>query len=122
MKVKIQPSDLLKLARNALFFNALVWAILSVLSFVRAAQGDSDYRWILSGLMLANAAVMAIFGIILDYGRRWAFLISVLYMVVNAVLSITDQFGVWDALILFINLVTLGLLAVAWNKVGAPEV
>ena len=70
----------------------------------------------ISILMLANAIVMAWVGVMIVNGRDWIFFLAILYMVVNVVLSITDQFGWIDALILLLNLVILGLLVIARQR------
>ena len=58
--------------------------------------------------MLANAAVMIWFGVMIVTGQNWIFFLAILYMALNVVLSITDQFGWIDALILLLNLCVLG--------------
>ena len=109
-----QTTKLLKLTRILLFANAAVWLVFGALSFSQA-QG-MDWRFILSVLMVANALVMIVFGVLLASGRAWVFFLAILYMALNVVLSITDQFGLIDALILLLNLVVLGFLFVTQQR------
>lgn len=105
-----QTSKMLKLARSLFFINAAVWLIFGALGFMRAMTSTSDLRLILSVLMIANAAVMIWFGVVIVTGRNWVLFLAILYMALNVVLSITDQFGWIDAIILLLNLSLLGIL------------
>jgi hypothetical protein len=92
--------------------------VFGVLGVLRAIDDSSALRWVLSILMFANAAVMAWFGVMIVSGRNWVFFLAILYMALNVVLSITDQFGWIDALILLLNLVVLGLLFVTRQRMN----
>jgi hypothetical protein len=111
-----QTRKMLTLTKRMLFLNAAVWVVFGVLGVFRAVEGGSSLRWILSALMFANAAVMLWFGVMLGSGRNWLFFLAILYMALNVVLSITDQFGWIDALILLLNLIVLGLLFVTRQR------
>ncbi len=65
-------------------------------------------RWVITAMMIANAIVMIWFGVMIVSGRNWMFFLAILYMALNVVLSITDQFGWIDALILLLNLMCVG--------------
>jgi hypothetical protein len=54
-------------------------------------------------------------------GRKGIFYLAILYVAVNVVLSITDQFGLIDALILLLNLCLLGLLFVTRQRLNQAE-
>ena len=109
-------SKILKLTRKLLFVNAGVWLIFGVLGFSRAMTETGNLRFMLSVLMVANAIVMAALGVLISGGGRWVLWGAILYMVLNVVLSITDQFGWVDALILLLNLIILGLLFVVQQR------
>ena len=113
-----QISNLLKLTRALFFINAAVWLIFGALGFMRAMTSTSDLRLILSVLMVANAAVMIWFGVMIISGRSWIFFLAILYMALNVVLSVTDQFGWIDALILLLNLCVLGMLFVTRHRMN----
>ena len=114
---KNQRSSMLNLIRILFFVNAAVWIVFGILSLLQAVDGGSSLRWMISILMFSNAVVMIWFGVMIATGRNWIFFLAFLYMAVNVVLSITDQFGWIDALILFLNLVILGMLFVARQRV-----
>jgi hypothetical protein len=106
-----QTKNMLKLTRYLFFLNAAVWLVFGILSLLlRALDNGSLARWVITVMMLANAAVMLWFGVKIVAGQNWVFFLAILYMALNVVLSITDQFGWIDALILLLNLCLLGLL------------
>jgi hypothetical protein len=123
-----QTPKLLKLTRNLFFLNAAVWLAFGISSLLfRAIDEGSLTRWVITIMMIANAIVMIWFGVMIVTGRNWVFFLAILYMALNVVLSIADQFGWIDALILLLNLIVLGFLFVTrqrmrqTNKVPSGE-
>ena len=113
-----QTASMLKTIRFLFFLNAAVWLVFGALSAFRFLDDNSLMRLIYAVLMVANAVVMAWFGVMIPSGRNWVFFLGILYMAVNVVLSITDQFGWIDALILMLNLIILGLLFVTRGRMN----
>jgi hypothetical protein len=108
-----QASSMQKWTRNLFYLNAAVWLAFGLSSlFFRAINDGGLARWVITALMIANAIVMFWFGVMIVGGRNWVFFLAILYMALNVVLSITDQFGWVDAIILLLNLCLLGLLFV----------
>ena len=118
---KDQTGNLLRATQGMFFLNAAVWVVFGTLGLLVAIDGGSTLRWIISILMLANAAVMGWLGVMIVSGRNQIFLLAILYMALNVVLSITDQFGWIDALILLLNLIVLGLLIVTRTRMNQAE-
>jgi hypothetical protein len=58
------------------------------------------------------------FGVMVPSGRAWVIFLAILYMALNVVLSITDQFGWVDAIILLLNLIVLGMLFVTRHRMN----
>jgi hypothetical protein len=112
-------SFLLKWTRILFFLNAVVWLGLGILSLsFRALDDGSLVQWVITVLMLINGLVMICFGIMIISGGSLVFTLAILYMSLNVVLSITDQFGWVDALILFLNLCLLGSLFVTRHSMN----
>ena len=119
---------LLKLTRALLFVDAAVWLVFVVLSCLPAMTGGSALRWVLILLMGINAGILFWFGVMIVSARKAGFTLAILYMALNVVLSITDQFGLIDAVILSLNLCVLASLVVsaqrmkqtAWTPLGEP--
>lgn len=111
-----QVSKLLKTTQVTFFLNALVWLAFAVMSFSIAFNTEGNWRFLLSTLMLINASIFVGFGFLIRKGQPWVFFVGILYVAVNVVLSITDQFGWFDFLIMLLNLVLLGLLFVTRQR------
>ena len=110
---------MLKLIRTLFFLNAAVWLAFGVSSLLfRALDGGSLTRWVITAMMIANAVVMIWFGVMIVSGRNWIFFLAILYMALNVVLSITDQFGWIDAIILLLNLIVLGMLFLTRHRMN----
>jgi sugar phosphate permease len=116
---KNRISSTLNLTRIIFFVNAAVWLAFGIASLLTRALVDGSLaRWVITVMMLINAVVMFWFGMKIVGGRNWIFLLAILYVALNVVLSITDQFGWIDALILLLNLCLLGLLFVARQRIN----
>jgi hypothetical protein len=113
-----QTVSMLKIIRFLFLLNAAVWLVFGALNAIRFADEGSQMRLIYAVLMIANAVVMAWFGVMIPSGRNWVFFLGILYMAINVVLSIADQFGWIDALILLLNLIILGLLFVTRGRMN----
>jgi hypothetical protein len=66
--------------------------------------------------MLANALLMAWFGFKLQTGAPGLVFLAIGYTALNALLSVLDQFGLVDLLVLVLDLVLLGMLLVTWRR------
>ena len=115
---KNQISTMLKLTQVLFFANAIVWFLFGVMGLISVIEAGSMLRWILAIMMMANAAVMLWFGVTIVDGQAQVFFLAILYTALNAVLSITDQFGWVDFLILLLNLCLLGLLFVTRHRMN----
>ena len=109
---KDRVPTLLKLTRILFFLDATFWLVFGALGLTRAMTETSDMRLIYSVLMLINAAIMLWLGVTIVRAQNNIFFLAILYMALNLVLTITDQFGWMDVLILLLNLIVLGLLFV----------
>jgi hypothetical protein len=117
-----QVSTLLKTTQAAFFLNALVWLVFAVMSFSLAFNGAGNWRFVLSTLMVINASIFVGFGFLIRKGQSRVFFLGILYVAVNVVLSITDQFGWFDFGILLLNLIVLGLLFITKHRLEQAKV
>jgi len=101
-------------AAQALFYlNAAIWSILGIWSLARLASDESGIKvslLVVALLMFGNAAAMLCCGWGLSRLRRAWYYLALAVVVVNVVLTVTDQFGFLDLVTLLIDLVLLGLL------------
>jgi len=101
---------------QALFFvNAAVWLAFGVFSLVRLATGTAAQTLVLlvvAILMFGNVGAMLVAGAGIGTRRRPFYYFGAVVLVVNIVLTVTDEFGLFDFITLVIDLMLLGLLIV----------
>jgi len=96
-----------------ILLNAAIWAgyaIYTLLTRNTAGIGLSAATWIMSALALAAAAALVVVVLLLRKRNRWGYPFGLALLALIAVLSITDEFGLLDALSLLISLAPLILL------------
>jgi len=101
------------LARALLDLNAAIWLLLGVMTVVQGTGGGLGgpaATWILASLTAGNAAVMLWFGLHLGKGGRYTGAFAVLFLLTNIVLTVTDEFGVFDLITLVLDGVILALV------------
>ncbi len=89
--------------------NAAIWIALGISTLVRMEDQEA-MAWVLAGLMFGNAGAMLLSGWGLGKETRGFFYLAVAVLAVNIVLSVTDEFGLFDLIVLLIDLVLLALL------------
>ena len=104
---------MIKLIRALFFINAAIWVVFAAATFLGGIPGIPDAGpavAVMAGLMLGNAAALAVAGWGLGQRTPLFYFFALAVLVVNMVLTITDQMGVWDWLTLVFDAVILGLL------------
>jgi hypothetical protein len=108
----------LKLTRmqwaQALFCaNAVIWVLIGAATVRRMAGGSAGQQsaaWITAILMVGNAGAMLMSAVGLGRRSRLLYLFAVAVLVVNIILTVTDQVGWLDVLTGLLDLVLLALL------------
>ncbi len=101
------------MAAQALFFiNTLIWlGLAAYVLYDMAVINANRLSAVLVGVfMLGNAVMMLVSGIMLGKRQTWAYYFAVFVLVVNILLTFTDQFGTFDLLTLIVDLVLLVIL------------
>jgi hypothetical protein len=88
---------------------ALPWVIIAAAYLIRPALSGTPIsllQWIIAQLMLGNAAVIIWLGHNLRNGRKLFYYLSLLSLLFNILLTITDDFGIpacstWDMPVLY---------------------
>lgn len=111
-------------ARWSFVILGVIWFVFGVYSLIRINGGSmslSSFGWIIAGLMFVNGAVLIWIGWELREARRFYFYLALLVLAGNILLTITDEFGIYDliTLILTISLAIL-LLVIRSNYLSAP--
>jgi hypothetical protein len=101
----------LRAARILFLANALIWVGLGAAMLARStAVLGPQVRWVLAAAMLANAAMMGWLGVRIVNGSRRLYVLALCFLAVNILLTVTDQFGLWDGITLVIDAVLVALL------------
>jgi len=106
------------------FLNAAIWLVFGIVTVGRMAGRDPAQAmttWVVVILMVGNAGAMLISGWGLGRHRKWFYYLAIAVLVVNIILTLTDQFGPLDLATLIIDLVAFGLLMASWHHyLGHP--
>ena len=114
----MKKSGELKVAQGLFCLNGAIWLLLSVVSVVRLVTRDAVETWmfwvfgIIAVLMVGNASAMILAGWLLARRQKQIYIFALLLLLVNIVLSFTDQFGLLDLLTVLLDIAILLLLLV----------
>ena len=101
--------------KTGFFLITLFWVITGIVSFIRIHGQDASLpllNLIIAFLMFANAAALLVCGLGISSGKNWLYLFSIAVLAVNILLTVTDQFGLFDLLTLLLDLSLLTTLLV----------
>jgi hypothetical protein len=109
---------LVKVAQWLFFLNSAIWLVIGVVSLVRLATGATGRTvtmLVVAILMFGNvgAWLIAGVGIGIERWRKLFYFFGMVVLVVNIVLTVTDQFGLLDFVTLVIDLALFGLMIAA---------
>lgn len=102
------------IVRTLFFLYAALWLAFAAATLLRLLPGGPDQALsagIVAALMLGDAAALALAGWALGRGGRLAWLFALAVLLANTVLTFADQMGVWDWLVLGLEVAMLALLA-----------
>jgi hypothetical protein len=108
----LQTESLSKIGRFLFWLGAAVWITFGVFGFVRLGDWSGTQLYVMlvvAILMLVNAAVLAWFGWMIGQEPPRYLRLALLYVFLNLVLSLTDQFGLADFLYLVYCLILFAL-------------
>lgn len=96
------------------YISAALWAVFGIVNIIQFGL-SSQLMWMIIALMVGNAAALLFSGLWLRYQSKWGYLFAAAILALNIILTITDQFGVFDLITLVLYLVLAGLLIGAWR-------
>lgn len=99
-------------AQGLFFLNAVIWLSFGVVSVLRLGDNPEQLvtAVIVAVLMVGNVGAMLLAGFSLGRLTRWSYIFALAVLLVNIVLTFTDQFGIFDLLTLLLDLLLFGLL------------
>ena len=95
--------------------NTAIWLALAVAFLIRMTARYPEQmpgNLVVASLMAANALAMLVCGLGLSRGSIWFYLLALAVLAVNILLSVADQFGLFDFITLVIDLGLLGILII----------
>jgi hypothetical protein len=104
--------DAVRTARVLFFLDAAIWVALGITSLLRVSLGPTSIMTaiIIGIMMFGNAGAMVVSGIGLGTKRRGFYYLALAVLLVNIVLTFTDQVGLLDILTFLLDLALLVLL------------
>jgi len=114
------PPTPLRAAQILLLINALVWIGVGISGLVDfpLEEAYAGLLWVVIGLMFANALLFLAVAWGIGRGKSWLFWLGVAQVTVNLVLSVTDQVGFLDVVVLLLNAALLALLFAQRKQFG----
>jgi uncharacterized protein YebE (UPF0316 family) len=121
---QIASVDPLRFTRLLFFLNTILWlafGVSTVAGVVSSYQEDILMQWMVAIMMFGNAYAMMISGIGILSGRKIFYLLALTVIIVNIILTFTDQFGLFDFITLVLDGVILALLIASWGRFFSSE-
>jgi hypothetical protein len=113
MRVRQLKLTRIQLVRALYCANAVIWLLIGAATVLRMAGGTAEERTsavVIAILMLGNAGAMLVSAVGLGRRSRLLYLFAIAVLVVNIILTVTDQVGWLDVLTGALDVVLLGLL------------
>jgi hypothetical protein len=104
-----------KTAQTVFGLNAVIWLAFGIVSLVRLAGSPSSQTitlLVVAILMFANVGTMLLSAWLIGKRKKLFYGLALAILLVNIVLTFTDQFGLFDLLTLIIDLILLAILLV----------
>ena len=108
----------ISVVQSLLYLNTAVWLLLGVLTLLRLSDNNVNQIVgisIIALLMFGNAGAMLVVAWLLGKRQKRFYLFALTVLLVNIILTFTDQFGMADLVTLIIDLVILGLLIIRYT-------
>lgn len=112
----MRTAKIVYIAQILCYLSAAIWLILGIISLGKLQQDQAVpvvVLFLMAVMMLINAAVFMVSGYGLGKRNRWLYYLGLAVVSVNLVLTVTDQVGFYDWIVLVINVVLLVLLVAA---------
>jgi len=102
----------IKITRGLFLLNALVWLALGAHALAGMAERYPGriMAYAAGVMMLGNAGAMALSGVLLGRLNKGYFYFAIFILIINILLTITDQTGFFDFATLAIDLVLISVL------------
>jgi hypothetical protein len=119
MQVRQLKLTRVQLAQALFLANAVIWVLIGAATVLRMAGGSAEQRAsavVIAILMLGNAGAMLVSAVGLGRRSRLLCLFAIAVLVVNIILTVTDQIGLLDVLTGALDVVLLVLVISMWGR------
>jgi hypothetical protein len=109
----VRNSKIIKAAQALFYTNTIIWIIFGLLSLGKIGGEGSVPGYVLgliATLMFGNAGAMFLAGWGLGRRNRWFYALALAVLIVNIILTFTDQVGLFDWITFIIDLILLILI------------
>jgi hypothetical protein len=124
MLKKILSQNPLKVGRTLFYLDAAIWLGLGMFSLLHMASANPESALVyqIVGLMMfVNAGALLVSGYKIVTQRRSWYFFALVVLLVNIVLTFTDEFGMFDFFTQVLDLVILALLIGSWRKFTSSQ-
>ena len=112
--------DPVRLACRLFYVNTGIWLTLAAVTLTRPLNLDAsppEVRWIIALLMLGNAVATFVAGFGVGRNSRLFWYVGMGVLIVNLVLTVTDQVGLLDLVVLIVDLILLAAMIQAGRRI-----
>jgi len=106
LKLKNKKMRKINLIKNLMFLKASVWSVFAVSHFLR----NTEMSFFLGSLMIVDALIFFLIGWKIDQYKKPIYYFALVFIGINILLTIFDQMGVYDFIILFVDLIVFFFL------------
>ena len=110
-KKKVETAKLIKSAKILLGINIIFWTVMAVYFLF------TDNYWLIKIFLLLEPILFAVIWLGLTKKIKLIYILSLLFILINVILSLTDETGLYDLISLILNLLILINLLLLWQYV-----
>jgi hypothetical protein len=99
---------ILQILKSLLIIFCIFWIVLGII-FITKIQIHTLQNWIIMVLMMLNGICFAVFAYLIRKKALFIYIILVLFILINTMLTVTDQLGIVDWITLLFNIIILVL-------------
>lgn len=103
----------IRIVRILFYLNAAIWLVFGLISLYRLGSGDNAYlitMLVIAILMFGNVVALTLSGFVLKWRQKRWFWLGTAVLLINIILTFTDQVGLFDLLTLLLDVIILSLL------------
>jgi hypothetical protein len=103
----------LTIARALFILNGVIWILFGLFGlyqFAASGEAQGTSTAIIALIMFANASLMIGLGFAIGKGKKRLYYLAIAVLLINIILTVTDEFGIFDFATLLIDVVLLALL------------